>query len=144
MDDVWDDGMEDADHDALMAGKAWGKLQGEHGLTGYREGTLEAKDAFLQEGFDGGFAIAAAPGKLIGTLQGKLSALLKFGGDFDETTLSDLKATLKDLKILSDSLQKNPMPLTRQDLTTFSNQDPTITSATKILEDLTTRINRTA
>ncbi|KIJ59468.1 hypothetical protein HYDPIDRAFT_100642 [Hydnomerulius pinastri MD-312] len=57
----------------------WAKISTEFTNSGYREGIIAGKEAFLQEGFDAGFADVGVPiGRELGNLRGVVSALASF------------------------------------------------------------------
>ncbi|KAG6841800.1 hypothetical protein C0991_006684 [Blastosporella zonata] len=79
MDTPWDES-----HDAETAlngtrDAEWAKMSSEFNDVGYREGITAGKEAFVQEGFDVGFADVGAPlGRDLGLIRGQSSALLSF------------------------------------------------------------------
>ncbi|KAG6829033.1 hypothetical protein H0H87_012820 [Tephrocybe sp. NHM501043] len=79
MDTPWDES-----HDAETAWDGtrdaeWAKMSSEFTDAGYREGITAGKEAFVQEGFDAGFANVGAPlGRDLGLIRGQSSALLSF------------------------------------------------------------------
>ncbi|KAG6911056.1 hypothetical protein DXG01_004570 [Tephrocybe rancida] len=79
MDTPWDEV-----HDSESAWNGtrdaeWEKMSFEFTNTGYREGITAGKEAFVQEGFDAGFAEVGAPlGRDLGLIRGQASALLSF------------------------------------------------------------------
>ncbi|KAG6867457.1 hypothetical protein C0993_002540 [Termitomyces sp. T159_Od127] len=79
MDTPWN---EQHDNDAAWKGTRdaeWTKMSSEFTDVGYREGITAGKEAFVQEGFDAGFATIGAPlGRDLGLIRGQSSALLSF------------------------------------------------------------------
>ncbi|KAJ3332492.1 hypothetical protein HDU76_014047 [Blyttiomyces sp. JEL0837] len=74
--DVWgSDDISDFDHDKAMAERNWNKMQDIHGVAGYREGLLEAKEAGLQKGFDIGYKEGILVGMRLGKALGAVSTL---------------------------------------------------------------------
>ncbi|KAG5353053.1 hypothetical protein J132_02473 [Termitomyces sp. J132] len=79
METPWDES-----HDTEAAWKGtrdaeWTKMSSEFTDVGYREGITAGKEAFVQEGFDTGFATVGAPlGRNLGVIRGQSSALLSF------------------------------------------------------------------
>ncbi|KAJ3101766.1 hypothetical protein HDU97_001050 [Phlyctochytrium planicorne] len=100
-DDVWLD-LDDAANDSVLASNEWNKMHNAHGTIGYREGSLEAKEAHLQEGFDSGFAVAFGQGHQIGYLIGQLSSLkhaaLNHTGEVKQT-IASLEQKLRNIPV---------------------------------------------
>ncbi|KAJ3322015.1 hypothetical protein HDV06_003615 [Boothiomyces sp. JEL0866] len=105
MSDIWED--EDSDYERKMADKEWNRLQDQHGVIGYTEGVDEAKERYLQVGFDEGYSIGSKIGLEIGKIQFKVDFLLSDmkckladdpGLESKIQLLEDFKTRLKNLK----------------------------------------------
>ncbi|KAH6586563.1 hypothetical protein BASA50_000517 [Batrachochytrium salamandrivorans] len=80
--DVWasDASQEDGSsntYDREMAERNWSRIQGIHGVVGYKDGVIEGKEAHIQAGFDRGYAKGFNVGHELGRFQGILAAILQ-------------------------------------------------------------------
>ncbi|KAG6861815.1 hypothetical protein C0995_011697 [Termitomyces sp. Mi166 len=79
MDTPWDQSQDNEASWKNTRDTEWTKMSSEFTDVGYREGITAGKEAFVQEGFDAGFATVGAPlGRDLGLIRGQSSALLSF------------------------------------------------------------------
>ncbi|KAF8889022.1 hypothetical protein BD779DRAFT_1439678 [Infundibulicybe gibba] len=75
MDSPWDENP----NQGVSSEIEWSKMSSDFTNVGYREGITSGKEAFLQDGFDAGFADVGAPlGRELGMLRGVASATLAY------------------------------------------------------------------
>ncbi|KAF9054044.1 hypothetical protein BJ165DRAFT_1381558 [Panaeolus papilionaceus] len=104
MNDIWDDSP-NAGNDIQEA--EWTRMSNEFTNVGYREGITAGKEAFLQPGFDEGFAKIGVPlGRHIGHLRGTSAALVAFFKSSAAPPGSASEEILKEAQSISSALSQ--------------------------------------
>ncbi|PPQ69970.1 hypothetical protein CVT24_003674 [Panaeolus cyanescens] len=102
MDDIWDDSPT-AGNDIQEA--EWTRMSNEFTNVGYREGITAGKEAFLQPGFDDGFAKVGVPlGRHIGHLRGISAALVAFFKSSAAPSSPESQEVLKEAQSIATAL----------------------------------------